>query len=437
MNAEMIGAAILSNTHVNVNIPFQKVTPNTLCAFGVIGGLGYIASVIAKSGSKKQYAAGGFAVLAFACCYAVTKRIEMKETQIQNDHEKDVTRIKHPRPKKVSVNVESPNISGTFKGAQHNNSVSPGIKFLISDLIRMDGFTLIFGEKGSGKSILARQIGTSLSLGVPCAAFHNDSPSKPLKVILLDAELKKTDHVNRGYKANPNLVCFARDEFNYTSITETLKEIERLVKEANEDCVVILDCISSSKFGFSVSSPTDAVALNCGLQAIRENANARGYEVNFIGINHANKSDKDMMRGCSSLMQNATSIIQISQVEGHPDYRTIRVERNRSGAEGYEWTVLKIPPTESEELHYEIADFPTEISQKNEDIQSEEPTDENYAKYCVVKALVEYHKKQGHKSFWGTITEETEVTKQCFNTWKKKYGDAELNESDEDSMPDD
>lgn len=254
MTAGMIDAALLQNSHFDFRIPFQKVTLNTAFGFGVLGSIIYLACTITKRGSKQQFHAGCFALTAFGGGYAITKLVEHNETATQNSHEKDIAEIKHPN---TSTNRSSDKTTTThqFQPAQQNNTESTGIEYLVSDIIRKDGFTLIFGDKGSGKSILGRQIAVCLSTGIFCPAFQEYTPARSQKVILLDAELTKADHVERGYRGNPNLTCYACDEFNYPTISDMLNDVERLVKEAGEDCTVILDCISSAQFGISLHSP--------------------------------------------------------------------------------------------------------------------------------------------------------------------------------------
>lgn len=173
-------------------------------------------------------------------------------------------------------------------------------------------------------------------------------------------------------------------------------------------------------------------SLDSGLKGIRNRAKERGYTVNFIGINHSNKSDKDVMKGCAELSQNATSILQISKIEGNPEYRTIKVERNRSSREGYEWAVQLMPKTETEELHYELKELETHTATTSQNATDNLPQDETYAKYCEIKALVDYYKGHGYQHFWDIIVRETNVTRQRFNNWKQKYG-SDLSDAEPDS----
>ena len=65
-----------------------------------------------------------------------------------------------------------------------------------------------------------------------------------------------------------------------------------------------------------------ADTLTKGLDAIRKRAlEAYNAQVAFGAVNHANKGDKDVLKGCQEFAQNATCILRISEVEEQTDYR--------------------------------------------------------------------------------------------------------------------
>ena len=327
--------------------------------------------------------------------------------------------IKHPNPIVQTGKGNGKGDNNFFRPAQHTQGTSKDIEYLISPVVRKDGFVIIYADKGVGKSILAHQMARSIATGTQCDAFPNDIPNNPQKVIYLDAELTKADYAQRGYTTTSNLDCYTKDEFDYLTINNMLEDVERMVMNAHGNCTVFLDCISSYKFGVSLTNHTEMLELNKGLDAIRKRAlEAYNAQVSFVAVNHANKGDKDVLKGCQEFAQNATCILRISEVEEQTDYRRIEIVRNRDKDEGRIWTVRKVTNSEADAVHYIREDIPSTnfpISSVQKISRKDVEREIRYQKYCQVIKLRE-------TKTWDEVMKEIGVNRKNFRNWKNEFG---------------
>lgn len=388
-----------------------------------VGTLGYVGYRWDKYGFNKNLYGGFFISAAAGIVYLILDNKEYKrdceEREKERQHEEKIAKIKHQHSS-VSPDNDKDAETPKLRPAKHIVGEGKNIDYLIPHFIRKDGFVIIYADKSVGKSILAHQIARDIATGTPCEAFPKNEECKPQRVIYLDAELTKGDHVERGYQKIHNLDCYIKDEFNYPTIKDMMQDVERLIWEVKGDCTVVLDCISSYKFGTSLASHTEMLGFNQGLDDIRKRAKEDfGAQVSFIVVNHANKGDKDVMKGCQEFEQNATCIIRISKVDGHADYRKIEIARNRDKGEGDFWIVRMMPNTKDKPVHYVVEEkpaspppiaYPQNKQWKNED------QEERYKKYCFVVEL-----KKQNKS-WKEIQAECGVSKQSFQNYKKEFG---------------
>lgn len=277
------------------------------------------------------------------------------------EHKERMNKIRHPysvQSIEEQGDYVTINNSPGFQPAHHSeNGNEKPVSNLISDVIRKGGYSIVYAEKGVGKSILARQIAVSIATGNACKAFPDDTTHTPEKVIYLDAELEKADYNSRGWEDIPNLECFTTGDFNYPTIDDLKQELERLASETEGDCTIILDCISNPKFGVALSNPTKVKRFTTVLDSIRNNAKEQGKTVTFIVVNHASKNEVSKQKGCQDLSLNATSIIRMYKVldSENESICVIEVENNRSGKER-KWEVHKIASHEGGGVHFEYKD---------------------------------------------------------------------------------
>lgn len=269
----------------------------------------------------------------------------------------------NPNTKTSNNDDENKQDNPTFCRAipMDSSNISCGVEYLVSDAVRKGGTTIIYAEKGEGKSILSHQIAQSIAEGSPCLAFPKDTSHKPQPVIYLDAELTPADDKNRGYSNIANLKIF--DRFNYNSAEDLRIDSENFLKDVHEDCTIVLDCISNQKFGWCLSNPSSMKEFNRVLDMIKEKAKKeREVTISFIVITHASSSG-DKIKGCQDYYQNATSIIEIQKACANTD-RVINVRKNRSGSEG-SWTVKIVQQSPTLGVHFECYNTSTPNTSQN------------------------------------------------------------------------
>lgn len=365
---DKIKAAVVSNIlkhlHFNINANDPRLMASALGA----GGLSIAAYKYSNNASPRATAA--FAALGVFGMgwWTAIEYLQSTERAKEREHELELARIKHPDCAKSNAMAslpaaeipaepaEDPNKEVCdYTPAKHNSAIGAGmgIEYLVNQYVRKGGFTVIYAEKGVGKSIFAYQIAMNIAEGTPCKAFPGDTSHTSQRVIYFDAEMDDGDYAERGYSAKvANLECYTRDEFDYYTSEQMLEDIERVISESPGDCTVVLDCISSYKFGASVSRPVDMKKFNRGIDIIRKRAQESNYAVSFIVVTHASKSDKDVQKGCQEFSQNATCILSLSEIEGHGDFRTIKVVRCRGKYDIPEWTVRKVPNMGNAPVHF-------------------------------------------------------------------------------------
>lgn len=400
----------------SVNLKVNDV--NSAVGYAAIGGVAYTTYQISVK-SPAKIAAGCLGTVALGLIWYYTKNEDRKDTKARYEHEERLAMIKHPNPIVQTGKGNGKGDNHFFRPAQHTQGTSKDIEYLISPVVRKDGFVIIYADKGVGKSILAHQMARSIATGTQCDAFPNDIPNNPQKVIYLDAELTKADYAQRGYTTTSNLDCYTKDEFDYPTINNMLEDVERMVMNAHGNCTVFLDCISSYKFGVSLTNHTEMLELNKGLDAIRKRAlEAYNAQVSFVAVNHANKGDKDVLKGCQEFAQNATCILRISEVEEQTDYRRIEIVRNRDKDEGRIWTVRKVTNSEADAVHYIREDIPSTnfpISSVQKISRKDVEREIRYQKYCQVIKLRE-------TKTWDEVMKEIGVNRQNFRNWKNEFG---------------
>ena len=338
---------------------------------------GYVAYKCCNSGFQKNYYGslllGSVAGAVYLYLDNKESKREVKAKEKEYKHKESLARIRHPNcvesnAKAATLATEMPaelveesnKEVCDYTPAKHNLAINSekGIEFLVSQYVRKGGCTVIYADKGVGKSILAHQIAMNIAEGTPCEAFPGDTNHTPQKVFYFDAEMDGGDYAERGYGAEgANMECFTRDDFSYNTGEQMLKDVKRVISKKPGDCTVVLDCISSYKFGMSISSPVDMRQFNRGIDDIRKRAKDSNHSVSFIVVTHASKSDKDVQKGCQEFSQNATCILSLLEIEGHGDFRTIKVVRCRGKYDISEWTVRKVPNTGNKPVHFVCEEF--------------------------------------------------------------------------------
>lgn len=366
-----MGVSANANINIRGDLNNNAGLLSNVCGIAAVGSLGYgsYRYFSGKSGIKVLFG-GLFTGGVFATASYVLRKDDKKEREKERQHEREMARIKHPSFSRSTTEVTevSPNVPSCFLPAQkHESTNAKPVEFLVSKEIRKGGYTLIAAPKGQGKSILARQIGHAIATGNPCEAFPDDTPHSPQRVIYLDAELTCEDNDSRGYKTVQGMDVYTKEDFNYTSLNDVQDDISRLVEDVGADCTVILDCITSYKFGMSLVNIGQMKTFNAVLDNIRSKALEKGCVVTFIAVTHISESAKNPMegmRGCLEAYQNATTIMFITPDDKFSDDKSkkvIHVETNRQAQER-NWLVDMVDKSEVSPVLFTYRDN-TEMSE--------------------------------------------------------------------------
>lgn len=165
---------------------------------------------------------------------------------------------------------------------------TPPPKKLFGSLWAQGENAILFGEDGSGKTILAVQIALSIAVGVayPWPGFENELPSQP--VALFDAELSDIQFNNRykeGLHENFYRFVFAQDQWRNligASVEYVVSEIERCAIKVNAK-VIILDNLSALTSMADLTKTSDSIQLMGLLNEMK----GKGYSI--LIIDHTRK----------------------------------------------------------------------------------------------------------------------------------------------------
>lgn len=211
--------------------------------------------------------------------------------------------------------------------------------FLIKDFLRQDERGVIYSGTGVGKSILATQIGIALALGHDVAFLPKGTTvTEPTNVFYFDAEMENFDIAARydGLRdvLMPDEIGLLNRNFirlygsSYPTIYYFLNELIERTDGLNQNSVFIIDNLTKIVPGTLTANITQDYYN--GIHAIQRRTAKRGIKLTFITVNHTTK-DKDVMMGSGNLSNFATSVLQISEVEGSSTMRRISSEKRRWG----------------------------------------------------------------------------------------------------------
>ena len=241
--------------------------------------------------------------------------------------------------------------------------------FLIKDFLREDERGIIYSGTGVGKSIFATQIGIALALGHDVSFLPKGTTvTEPRNVYYFDAELENCDIAARYHGLRDILKPDENELLNrnfirlycssYPTLYYFLNELTERSDRLSRNSVFIIDNLTKIIPG-TLSANIIQDYYN-GIYAIQRRASKRGIKLTFITVNHTTK-DKDMMMGSGNIANFATSVFQLSEVEGSITKRRISSEKRRWG----EKTSLLVQITNVPFAHFEpVDDEQTELAAK-------------------------------------------------------------------------
>lgn len=303
-----------------------KTNETLLTGFGIAGIASFFyggykfANESDNSGKYLGIAGFGVAAALGSFCYA-----EMKEQQdTMNDS-------KPKNPKKESVNDSNVNNSvndknnrikeATFEDVV-NSASSADFKPLIANWISSGGVYVLAAPTGTGKSILAVQMGIDIATGMPSKLVPGDVNKAPQRVLYYNGELKDQDFGNRYGK---NGVEFPKDNFmlisgRFYSFEDFLIHLESKAREQSSDCTIFVDNLTTYA-GQDITCKLVNDLFDT-LERIQWDANQNGRSITVVLVAHTNKDCEDNkyiklkdISGSTTLETLATGIFGLANTE--------------------------------------------------------------------------------------------------------------------------
>jgi hypothetical protein len=212
---------------------------------------------------------------------------------------------------------------------------------LFGDLWYQDEVCIMFADTNVGKSILAVQIGDSLSKGTPITGI-NDGSRPAEKVLYFDFELSATQFKTRysaagygDYGFSPN---FVRLVFNpdcdgdrrFATYADYLNNAIENVLVASRARILIIDNITCLRSGTEAAA--NAVSLMTKLQAMKQQ-----YGVSILVLAHTPKRNpakpitRNDLQGSKMLINFADSAFAIGESQSDRGLRYLKQIKQRSG----------------------------------------------------------------------------------------------------------
>lgn len=202
----------------------------------------------------------------------------------------------------------------------------PKAKWLIKNLLRVDGLNMVIGQSGVGKSLLCLSMIKAVATGTDW--LKSEFKTEKKRVLIVDKENSGIDLQNniKDMGVTGDIRIFTSAELfdfvdNKLVLTPSALKLRRYVQN-NQIDVILLD----SMIDFYVGSEDSSTDFNFNHQTWKQ---VFGDKC-ILTIHHENKqpvkgkrSAKDRARGSSNIVAQANSIISISNDESKPELITV------------------------------------------------------------------------------------------------------------------
>ena len=303
-----------------------KVNETLLTGFGLAGIVGFLFGgykyATQSENSGKYLGIAGFgAAAAFGSFYYA----EMKEEQqdIKNNSEVDASKVEVTNDSNANNSVNDKNNrikEATFEDVV-NSASSADFKPLIANWISSGGIYVLAAPTGTGKSILAIQMGIDIATGMPSKLVPGDVNKAPQRVLYYNGELKDQDFGNRYGK---NGVEFPKDNFKlisgrFNSFEDFLIHLESKAREQSSDCTIFVDNLTTYA-GQDITCKLVNDLFDT-LERIQWDANQNGWSITVVLVAHTNKDCEDKhiklkdISGSTTLETLATGIFGLANTE--------------------------------------------------------------------------------------------------------------------------
>ena len=341
---------------------------------------GYHSPKLPKWNNKRSCSKNNFAkefthaIFKVGCCVAtyyigyyfwekrLNRKEELRQEKAKTTEEKVYTENVPIKEEKVKVQTLQESI----------NSAPDSISWTVYNRIRKGAIAVGFGQKGHGKSWLAKDFAYSIATGQPLAMFPDSKPTDQQEVILCDLELTDGQRKIRWYGCDvPSNVRLCGDKRRIEAGVLLNKAFE-MAEERGRDCTIIIDNVT--KFRSNIASREDVAKLYELMESIQGKAEESGYTITFILLAHTTKNTPDWkslditdVKGAGELTIQADYVFALGPTKLGEDYKLYKELNNRDVEELDGVIVVKRVKTPY--MHLEYVDVC-----KEDDVRPEPPT---------------------------------------------------------------
>lgn len=206
---------------------------------------------------------------------------------------------------------------------------------LIKNILVVEGVLVVFGLPGHGKSTMVMQMLIEIAAGKDSSLWPGAVPLSPVKVIIYDAELRESQIKKRYCKYGfefPDNFKRIEDPKVIHSGTTVIRDIKRVVKNANSNLVIAIDNLTKI---FDSMSPSEISAFYKALDDIHSESASRGISTTFIIVGHTTKADPysapemSDLYGSSFISDFTSTIMAFWPSSYGNDTKFVRILKNR------------------------------------------------------------------------------------------------------------
>ena len=170
-------------------------------------------------------------------------------------------------------------------------------QWIVGNVFNMGGTHLLFGPKGSCKTMFVTTIADVISKGIEYRLFVSDNANPcnqpPQQVFLYDLEMQYSDLNKRNGKHGYSFSNISRCDHSSFTVDSWLRNVKKVIDGLTCNATIFLDNIT--RLESDISQPTICKKLFDGIKSLKDEAKMKGVIVTFILIAHTtnNRNDKD------------------------------------------------------------------------------------------------------------------------------------------------
>jgi len=168
-------------------------------------------------------------------------------------------------------------------------------QWIVGNVFNMGGTHLLFGPKGSCKTMFVTTLADVISKGTEYRLFVSDNANPcyqpPQQVFLYDLEMQYSDLNKRNGKHGYSFCNISRCDHSSFTVDSWLRNVKKVIDGLTCNATIILDNIT--RLVSDISQPTICKKLFNGIKSLKDEAKMKGVIVTFILIAHTTNDRKD------------------------------------------------------------------------------------------------------------------------------------------------